>query len=330
MRYVKTCGLILLAFSLGGLAEVGTPITVETARHLSLETAFDAGLTYFQVYFVTDDELAVAGTDRFLFWDISLPEPGLAPTGRGDGHIVCLSPDRSRFALFTRSHAVEIWSVDPLERQASLGALEDTTWTHGTFSPNGRFLAMLNRWNEVDVWDLESVDRVLELSGLRSNVFDLAFSPDGRMLAGAGGGSSRDDHGVSLVCVWDVAAGTLIASLPTDDVGDNHAITFSGDGSRLVTAGIFRILAWETESWQRTYDSRASHPGSYGISVAPDGRLLAVASDARSILLIDLETMHRVRTIATGVDVLNVDFSPDGSKLAASCMDGTVRIWTIR
>ena len=171
---------------------------------------------------------------------------------------------------------------------------------------------------------------MLQLSGLRSNVFDLDFSPDGRLLAGGGGRSSQDDQGVSLVCVWDLTTGELVTSLPTADVGDNHAITFTGDGSHLVSAGIFRIVAWETEAWERTYDSGRSHPGSYGISIGPDGRLLALAADTRAILLVDLETMRRVRTMPISAHAMNVDFSPDGTKLAASCTDGTIRIWSIR
>ena len=88
-----------------------------------------------------------------------------------------------------------------------------------------------------------------------------------------------------------------------------------------------RLSSW---AWERAYDSGPSHPGSYGISVSPNGQLLAVASDARSILLIDLETMRRLKTIRTGAEVLNVDFSPDGTRLAASGMDGVARVWTVR
>jgi len=329
MRTVRISGLILLSLLMAATAVLGTPITVENVFQLSVEMSFDSGLPYFELFFVGDNTLAVTDSNRYLFWDIASPEPD-EPTVRGDGHIVCVSPDRARFVLFTRSREVEIWSVDPLEMQASLGALENTRWTRGTFSADGRFLAIVNRWNEVDVWDLESVERVLQLSGLRSNVFDLDFSPDGRLLAGAGGTSSQDDQGVSLVCVWDVASGELLMSLPTADVGDNHATMFTRDGSHLVSAGIFRIVAWETEAWERTYDSGRSHPGNYGISVGSDGRLLALAADTRAILLVDLETMRRVRTLPISDHAMNVDFSPNGTKLAASCTDGTVRIWSIR
>lgn len=188
---------------------------------------------------------------------------------------------------------------------------------------------MVNRWNEIDVWDLEQVKLIHQLSGHASNLFDLAFSPDGRLLASGGGGSSRDDRGESFICIWDTESGALLETLPTEDVGDNHALTFTRDGARLISTGNFRLLVWDTSTWDRIHDSGRSYPGSYGIALSPDGSLLAIATDARRIRLMDVEEMRTVRDIYTGGEVIDVDFSEDGTRLAGSFVDGTVRIWEI-
>ena len=321
--------ILLCVCSLALTVHAGDPISATNYRELQVEGSFDPGLDYFNVYFLSDEEIAVSGLGRYIIWELtSLSEPP-QQTEEGNGEIVGLSPDRSRFALFTPSREVEIWSTHPRERQSTIGQLTSMTWTHTAFAPDGDAFAVVNRWNEVDLWDLGAVEHLGVLRGLQSNVFDLAFSSDGSLLAGGGGKSSRDDQGVSLVCVWDVLTGELIASLPTDDLGDNHAITFTQDGTCLVSAGIFRILAWDTSTWERVYDSGPSHPGSYGMALSSDGSLLALAGDRRSVLLVGVDPLMRVWSLPTGREVLDVDFSPNGQRLAAACPGGSLKIWTV-
>jgi len=69
---------------------------------------------------------------------------------------------------------------------------------------------------------------------------------DQRRLASGGGTSSHDDAGESFVGAWNVATGARLAWLRTEDLGDNHDLTFTLDGSRLIAGGQRRMLAWDT------------------------------------------------------------------------------------
>ena len=69
-----------------------------------------------------------------------------------------------------------------------------------------------------------------------------AFSPDGKRVVTA----SHDKN----ARIWDVATGTLLATLPTDGSEVQTAV-FSPDGKRLVTAtfdGVARI--WDVSAYQ--------------------------------------------------------------------------------
>jgi len=302
-------------------------ITPETVDSLAEATRFDVGMHAFAVVFLSESLLGVSDSERAVFWDLGAEEPLVEFTRFQRGRVIGLALDRTLVALFTASRTLEIWTVTPLEKVTDLCTIEDTEWPRAEFSADGRLLAVTNRWNDIEIWNLEERTRMRNCVGHHSNMFALAFSPDGQWLASGGGTSSRDDTGESFIGIWDVLAGDRLAWLSTEDLGDNHDLTFSRDGSQLISAGQRRMLAWDTSTWERTYDSGPSYPGSYGIALSPDGSLLAIATDARRIRLMSVEEMRAVRDIYTGAEVLDVDFSGDGTLLAGSFVDGTVRIW---
>ncbi len=85
-------------------------------------------------------------------------------------------------------------------------------------------------------------DRILKDS--RHAILALAFSPDGRILASAGG--NHEGHGEAKV--WDVSTGDLLADLK----GHRRIVeclSFSPDGKTLVTAGGWANGPGEVKLW---------------------------------------------------------------------------------
>ncbi len=324
-------GLVLFALlsSVVTASEAPAVITPENALMLAESARLNVAFIAFELSFLLGVRISAADTSRAAIWDLQSGELLLEFSQSQVGRVIGISPDRTLFAIYTALRTVEIWSVDPLEKVTDICALERTEFPRAVFCPDQRLLAVVNRWNDIEIWDLERKERLHNLTGHTSNMFSLAFSPDGQLLASGGGTSSRTDEGESFIAVWDVSTGTRIAKLLTADVGDNHEITFTLDGTRLISTGNFRLLVWDTSTWDRIHDSGHTYPGSYGIALSPDGSLLAIATDARRIRLIDVNEMRTVRDIYTGAEVLDVDFSEDGTKLAGSFVDETVRIWEI-
>lgn len=105
----------------------------------------------------------------------------------------------------------------------------------------------------------------------RRHVYSLAFSPDGRLLAGGtAGGKSRSKH---LVCLWNTGSGQLDDTLEHPD--EVFAVAFSSDGQTLATASEGHIRMWDIRNRrQRGAPLSRQHALIRGLAFSRDGRTL--------------------------------------------------------
>jgi len=138
---------------------------------------------------------------------------------------------------------------------------------------------------------------VRRLPGHDEATVNLAFSPDGRLLASGG-----DD---STIRIWRVADGRQLRRLTG---GSNHvyAVAFSADGRWLASGGRARGAAG-------TFWHQLTGAGAKGPAV----RLWRVADGALQA------------TLEHSDDVMALAFSPDGRTLATASADGSNSIWRL-
>jgi WD40 repeat protein len=162
------------------------------------------------------------GTIRF--WDVRtgrrirqpIPSPG------GPANCLAISPD-GKFLAFPVTSRTEAPQVHP--------------------DPPYSYLTTSATWIRVDGWNAdETKTRILK--GCRDTIRQLAFSPDSRILASAGGASDGEGE----VKLWDMATGKQLADLK----GHRRTVTclaFSPDGKVLVSAGGRETGPGEIKLW---------------------------------------------------------------------------------
>ena len=126
---------------------------------------------------------------------------------------------------------VKVWNIQ--EQQVIATLQDDLKFVRAvTFSSDNRILATSSYNGEVKVWDVLTWELLRAIPG--AGDYDIAFSPDGKMIAGTGNG---------YVNLWWVEDGTRVARL-TGPAGWMHPVDFSHDGTSLAVGaedGIVRI-----------------------------------------------------------------------------------------
>lgn len=211
--------------------------------------------------------------------------------------------------------------------------VHDGLVTSVTFSWEGTRLATGSVDKTARVWDSTTGEELLRLDhqGLRvRNVSSVVFSPDGTRLA-TGTGDKRAH-------VWDVASGIELLSVSHRDLKTlrsglfnipGSSVTFSADGSRLLTGGCTSAWIWDAVTGEKVRRIRHSAlPPEEVSSVAftPDGTLAVTAGgQARVWDTLTGELVCVVRAVTS-----SVAFSPDGGRLATTGFNKTVAVWDAR
>jgi WD40 repeat protein len=198
------------------------------------------------------------------------------------------------------------------------------------FSPDGS--TVVSAGEEVVLWNSADGRKLRTLAPPTAEVLAVAFSPDGRQVAGG----SAD----SLVELWDAAGEEQPATLGISR-STVHSLAFSAD-DRTVIAGGDPTRFWEVAKGgvARTSPARsvplaeatAENNGALNaIAISPDGQTIASvgAGNYPAISLLDAEGGNALRTLrSTGLQVHQLVFSPDGSILASGGLADT-ELWDV-
>ena len=158
-------------------------------------------------------------------------------------------------------------------------------------SPDGKRVAAAARDGDgadVQVWDAATGKAGPRFVLPKGSVGRLAFSPDGAVLAGAGGQGWGNASEPGWIVLWDLATGTVRRTL-TDPTGYLICLAFTPDGRSVVTGGIDGVVrVWELATGQGRRALKGHQTGAYTLAVSPDGRHVASASPDVPTLVWDL------------------------------------------
>jgi RNA polymerase sigma factor (sigma-70 family) len=194
--------------------------------------------------------------------------------------------------------------------------------TQAEFSPDGKFIASAAAEAGVWLWDTATGKQLHQFVSERE-VLQVAFSPDGKILAG----------GDNPIHIWEVATGKEIRRLEPETkppVPSSVRVIFSPDGAMLASAGPGRcIRLWEVATGRqiRRLEGDVS-PEAF----SSDGKLLAATNWSGKILLWDLATGKETQIAGPGTEHWSMccaTFTPDSARLISCWSDKAVRVWDL-
>jgi WD40 repeat protein len=183
------------------------------------------------------------------------------------------------------------------------------------------------------IWDVATgLERArITLDG--SAIGDIRISPDGTILAVTEQRAAAANDGGTRLYVLATATPVGETLLPAsgalaDIYEPNIALDFSPEGDRLAGAGFSGVVIWSTRDPKVVNTIGQWEP--WALAWRPDGeRLVAVGSaDNSSLTAWDPETGDLLESLPGTIgDVTDVAFSRDGTRMATSSTDGTIRLW---
>jgi WD40 repeat protein len=188
-------------------------------------------------------------------------------------------------------------------------------------SPDGARIAAVAPGGPLSVVEVSTGREVFRLDEKRYGMRTVANSPDGRWLAGS-------LEYLKTVYLWDAHTHQLAGQFPPQ-TGVIHAIAFSPDSRRLVTAGEDRIVRiWDVGTRKCQLERRGHTDAVFAAAFHPSGTRLATAGGDRAVWLWDLAEDGEVARFPGHTNyVWSLAFSPDGKTLVSGSGDQTVRLW---
>ena len=295
--------------------------------------------------------LATAGQDgKACIWDSANGEQVrcIDPGSRTVWNLAWAA-DGQRLATGSDDGAVQLWEV---ESGRLLETLRGHTGpvTHLAFAPDGKRLASADKQGQARIWNaaLSTAWLPLPYKG-ETSYFD--FTSDGRYLALSSDYFSGDPP---KTAIWDLTTGRPAVENLTPDYGNYWSgLFFSPDEKLFLTYGaalpvpegtaematVYIFDAWNGELRQK-FEADLVDPFLdlfRAVAWSPDGKQIAAGTFRGEFFVWDFQTGQQVarlqnfdherRAEATYTDVDWIEWSPDGTKLAASGCDSEATIW---
>jgi WD40 repeat protein/outer membrane protein assembly factor BamB len=271
------------------------------------------------------------------------PTPGYRP----QGPVAWSHPAYAYKCVFARndrelvcaSLAVDqVFDAEPPQAVAQARQLDEFSERNAAlalaYSPDGQSLALATWSGNIKLIEPSSGKELATPTKHSDWACSVAFSPDGKLLASAGGNefmaTAKNYQRAAEVRVWDVAGGAERGRL-VGHTSRVFAAAFSPDGATLATASADRtVRLWDVATMKERALLEGHGDAVSSVAYSSDGATLASASWDRTVKLWDAATLKERATLkGHDEEILALAISPDGRTMATAGADWTVRLWDL-
>lgn len=329
--------------TLSALVALAAPrASAADAKPLALE-GHAAGVP--AVVFIGDGKVLATGSEdkTVKLWDAATGKE-LAELKTGAVQSLASSRDGARLAVGAHAGTVRVWDVETRKELLTFKSSKGDT-AGLEFSPEGKLLAVggggfdgkaEKAFGSITLLNAADGRELLSVAWVDNRVTGLAFAPDGNTLAACSSNGA--------VALWDVATGKKLTDLGTNPNGAS-GLAFSPDGKLVACGNFYRELTiklWDVATGKevRTLTKKAN-VSAFALRFGPDSKTLAVGgfdqdalrdTKARGayVALWDTDTGKERALAGHTRGVTCVALSRDGTRLAASGLDKTARVWELK
>ncbi len=179
-------------------------------------------------------------------------------------------------------------------------------------------------YHEITIWNVNSGMLARRIKNLPERIYSLSYSPDGSLLAAAGGTPAQSGE----VKLFNPADGTLVKELVSmPDVA--FRAVFNPAGTKLAVGGADRtIRVFDVASGKQDVLIEDHADWVVGLAWSPDGARLASASRDKTSKLFNAANGESLMTYSgQGDQVFGVGFSPDGKLVYSAGGDKKIHAW---
>ncbi len=269
-----------------------------------------------------------------------LPRPPVHIGERLEAGLVELSPDGHLLAAVEEDGAIKVIDTHTGEAVATLvqPAAIALVW-----SPDAHHLLTADEQRSIRVWELARGQVIANLT-LRESLGAVAFSGSGERVAVTDRNEMKDSA-PSTVRMWDLRSNREVARFTSDLPVRALALDTTGKQATILAASFFSTrVEVRTEPFQNVIAEKKLNGHTGFARFSANGTLLAFVnrivhigggvSGNQEVAVYAVEPAFQgngVRLESTSLphpcDVNGIEFSPEGSRIVTSCVDGTVRAW---
>ncbi|HYV36257.1 MAG TPA: hypothetical protein VE988_11170, partial [Gemmataceae bacterium] len=282
-----------------------------------------------------------------------------------DGKLLAVSMGESGVGVWdvASGKTKKLYGPDAADKEKEIGFGGESLPYAFAFAPHGNILAVSTSGGAIKLWDAatgkalrswvwhQGAAKPQSPDGLPNQVgmLSLAFSPDGKTLAGGGVHNMFDGLPQSTIILWEAATGkerlrvrTPIKSSSNDDFGfelellfsvfDNMpmALTFSPDGKQLMVGTFTGLHVIDALTGKDVISFSGRQMVGRTATFSQDGKLLFVGKADGTVRIIDAANGRLVRDLPAHTEaVLTLALSANGKTLASGSSDSTVLLWDV-